>query len=148
MRRLSADLLDRARKFAHRVVDVAEGLGEKPRDGVIRARVIDQMMGCGTSVAANVHEADEAMSRTDFCKCLGIALKELGEARFWLEFVGERGWVRSNRLEPLLVESRELSRILNSMVARTRRKDQAHRAVAQRKDRVQRPRQAEPSESR
>ena len=39
------------------------------------------MAGAGTSVGANAWKADEAMSRADFCKGLGVVLKELNETR-------------------------------------------------------------------
>ena len=122
MRRLQSSLLERTKRFAHRMVDVAEALEE---DGARRSRfrVIDQIVGCGTSVGANTREADEAISRPDFCKCCGTVLKELGECRFWIEFVGGRQWLPEKRLSDLRSESEELTRVFHVMVARVRRKD-------------------------
>jgi four helix bundle protein len=51
--------------------------------------------GSGTSVGANIFEADEAMSRPDFCRMLGIVIKELNETRFWLRLVVARKWIRA-----------------------------------------------------
>ena len=76
--RLQQELMERAESFSHRVVDVAESLEQQKRS----RRIIDQMIGSGTSVGANVCESDEALSRPDFCKGLAIALKELGETRY------------------------------------------------------------------
>lgn len=123
MRRLQQEFLDRTKRFAHRVVDVAEAVAAGRRAPRIRDRIIDQMVGSGTSVGANIREADEAISRKDFTKSLGVVLKELGETRFWLEFVGERGWVPSRRLTELLAESEELTRICNTVVSRTKAAD-------------------------
>jgi four helix bundle protein len=67
MGRLDPDIIERAERLVHRVVDVAEALAEQSRS----RRVVDQLMGCGTSVGANVAEADEAQSRADFCRILG-----------------------------------------------------------------------------
>jgi four helix bundle protein len=53
---------------------------------------MDQIAASGTSVGANTFEADEAMSRKDFCKALGIANKELNETRFWLRLFVRREW--------------------------------------------------------
>lgn len=81
------------------------------------------MLASGTSVAANVFEADEALSRADFCKTLGIAVKELSETRYWIRFTGARGWIVPERLVGLEDESTRLGRILGAMSARVRRKD-------------------------
>lgn len=123
MWRLDREFLERTKAFAHRVVDVAESIAAHEQSGRMRSRVIDQMVGAGTSVAANTREADEALSRADFCKSLGIVLKELAESRFWLEFVSEREWVKASRVDGLLDEASQLSRIVSTMVGRTRRRD-------------------------
>lgn len=116
MPRLNAELLDRVERFSDRVLDVVDALPAR----TVRARIIDQIAGAGTSVGANVFEADEAVSRADFCKCLGIAAKELSETRFWIRLVGRRGWIKAGRLVGLEAECQQLRRILGTMIARTR----------------------------
>jgi four helix bundle protein len=120
MARLQPELLSRTKRFAHRVVDVAEAIARSGSTARIRARIVDQIVGCGTSVGANTREAAEAMSRSDFCKSIAIVLKELGECRFWLEFVTEREWVPPARMKPLLAELDELAKIFNTILARSR----------------------------
>lgn len=126
MARLDQEIVERAESFAHRMVDVAESLAPRAKS----ARVIDQMIGCGTSVGANTAEADEALSRPDFSKALGWVLRELAESRFWLRFVGKRGWVKEQRLSRLLDECEALRRILGTMVARTKRNDRELKRIA------------------
>jgi four helix bundle protein len=99
------------------MVDVAEELARDNRP----RRIVDQIVGCGTSVGANLSEADEAMSRPDFCKTLGIVIKELNECRFWLRFIAKRDWITSPRLTPIAQEALELKTILGAMLTRTRR---------------------------
>ena len=118
MGRLSDNLVERAEMFGDRILDV---VAELERKGVY-SRIIDQMVGCGTSVGANICEADQAVSAADFCKSVGIALKELGESRYWLRLSTRREWLKTVRLQPLIEEATELSRIFGSMVARTRRR--------------------------
>ncbi len=117
MGRLKPETLDRCHAFSQRVVDVAEAVSRRTRS----QRIMDQIIGAGTSVGANVWEASEAMSRADFCKSLGVAVKELSETRFWLRFVSERGWIQGDRLRPLADEATELQRIFGAMIHRTRR---------------------------
>jgi four helix bundle protein len=118
MGRFRPATIDRTDDFSHRIVDVAEAVEKKGRS----RRVVDQMFGCGTSVGANIAEADEALSRKDFSKTLGIVLKELNECRYWLRFVTRRGWIRPQRLEPLQNEALELKRMFGAMLTRTNRK--------------------------
>jgi four helix bundle protein len=121
MGRLRAATVERAERFGDRVLEVAEELDEQGRF----RRIIDQLVGCGTSPGAQVAEADEAMSAKDFAKSLGIALKELSERRYWLRTVSRRGWVVPSRLTDLIKEAEELKSIFGAMVVRTRRAAQA-----------------------
>ena len=116
MARLQESILDRVETFCDRVLDVADALAETP----CPARILSQFIGSGTSVGANVFEADEAMSRADFVKCLAIAVKELNETRFWLRLIGRRNWIPAARLSGLDQEAVELKRVLGSMIARTK----------------------------
>jgi four helix bundle protein len=116
MGRLAANLIERTESFADRMLEVVRELERKK----VYARIIDQMVGCGTSVGANACEADQAVSAADFCKSLGVSLKELGEARYWLRLTVRRQWLKAERLESLLQEAVALSRIFGTMVARTR----------------------------
>lgn len=116
MARLQADLLERAEAFCDRALDVADHLREAGRP----PRIVSQLIGCGSSVGANLFEADEAMSRADFCRCLAICINELNETRFWLRLIQRRNWIAGERLAPLETEAEELKRILGSMLARTR----------------------------
>ena len=124
MGRLDADIIERTERFAHRMVDVADSLAEQshPR------RVVDQLIGCGTSVGANAAEADEALSRADFCRILGVVVRELSESRFWLRFIAKRGWLPADRLRPLEEECSGLRRVFGSMIARIRSHDRESKA--------------------
>ncbi len=117
MPRLSAALIPRVETFCDRMLAVAEVLTKQKRS----SRILDQIIGAGTSVGANLFEADQAMSRADFCKCLGTATKEANECRFWVRLVARQGWIDSKRLGPLEAECIELQKILNAMIVRTRK---------------------------
>jgi four helix bundle protein len=75
-----------------------------------------QLMRSATSAGANYQEARGAESRNDFAHKLGVALKELHETHYWLRLLAGLGWVTADRLERLLRESWELSRILASSI--------------------------------
>jgi four helix bundle protein len=124
--RLESQFLERCEAASHRMVDVAEAIEQRR----LTWRICDQIVGCGTSVGANMHEADAAMSRKDFVKCLATVAKELSECRFWLRFVGTGEWIAQDRLQPLLAEVEELRRITSAMIIRTQAADSKapHRA--------------------
>lgn len=114
--RLREETLDRVVEYGRRILGLAEQLesDRRPR------RVIDQLIGSGTSVGANLFEAHEAMSKADFIKCLSIAAKELHETMFWLRVMLRQSYYSTDRLEPLLQESDELLAIIKTIIARTK----------------------------
>ncbi len=120
MGRLSGEILARVEGYADRVVEVVRRLNKVDTRGM--DRVVNQLLGSGTSVGANVFEADEALSRKDFTKCLSIAVKELNETRFWLRLISRQGWIKPALLEPLLDETTQLKKILGAMALRTRQR--------------------------
>ncbi len=124
--RLSVELLERVEALCDRVLDVADALLEQGR----YRRLVEQIAAAGTSVGANSFEADEAMSRADFCKTLAIVIKELNETRFWLRLIGRRGWIPDDRLEPLLEEVLEIKLVFGSMLHKARTEKQKAAANA------------------
>lgn len=118
MGRLSVELLERSEQFSDRVLDVVIELERRK----VYLRVVEQMVGCGTSVGANSAEANQAVSRADFAKCLGIVVKGLAECDFWLGTCVRRGWIAEERLSELRVESRSLAKIYSKMIVRSRKK--------------------------
>lgn len=117
MGRLKPEFLERVESFGDRVLDVVEALEAQGRS----RRVLDQLTGCGTAVGANLFEADEALSRPDFNKCVGIAVKELNESRYWLRLIARRKWIAAKRLESIAEEAIELKKILGAILWKSRR---------------------------
>ncbi|MCC6970380.1 MAG: four helix bundle protein [Phycisphaerales bacterium] len=121
MGRLQPELLLRIESLAVRALDVVDAL----EAAAVSRRVLDQLTGCGTAVGANVFEADEALSRADFCKCIGIALKELSETLFWLRIIAHRRWIEPSRLDAIQAEAAELKRVLGAILSKTRQNNLA-----------------------
>lgn len=118
---LKQPLLDRTDAFADRVLDVVQALEGKQCWGWL----LNQLGRAGSSVGANAVESDQAMSRSDFCKCLAVSAKEASETRYWLRRIAGRGWIKPARLAPLEVKAFELQRIFASMISRTRGSNKA-----------------------
>lgn len=71
-----------------------------------------QIVRSGTSVAANYRAAGKGRSKAEFIAKLGVAEEEADETQFWLEMIIESGTMPATRLQPLLVEARELTAII------------------------------------
>lgn len=79
-------LLDLSFAFAVAIVNLIDGI-TAPKSSYM----IDQLARAGTSVGANIHEAQYAQSKKDFISKLEIALKESNEASYWLKLMYETG---------------------------------------------------------
>lgn len=108
---------ERLKKYAIGMIQLAGDLPRVP--GVYR--IGDQIVGAGTSPAANAREADRARSAQEFVSGMGISLKELSEARFWLEIVQEFKWIPEQRTQILLQETDELTLIISTIILNAKR---------------------------
>jgi four helix bundle protein len=106
---VNVSITERTKSFAIRVVKACCFLDEKP--GVYRT-LSKQLLRCGTSIGANVREAQSAQSDKDFISKLEIALKEARETQYWLEILIESELVEKQKFQLLLQESTEIGKIL------------------------------------
>jgi four helix bundle protein len=75
-----------------------------------------QLLRAGTSITANVEEAQGAFSKDDFIYKMQTALKEARETSFWLRLIRDSFVAKLDGLESLIRESNELKNILASIV--------------------------------
>ena len=75
-----------------------------------------QLLRCGTSIGANVAEAQHAQSRADFCSKLNIALKEAVETEYWLKLLHESGYLSDKEFESIFAGCTEIENILAASV--------------------------------
>ena len=68
----------------------------------------NQLVRCGTSVAANYRAASRARSRSEFVAKMGVVLEEADETQLSLELIIESKLLPVKRVEPLLREATEL----------------------------------------
>lgn len=77
------DLKERTFRFSEQILDLVEQLPNKPACGEISR----QLTKAGTSIGANVEEADGILTKKDFVNKMVIARKEAKETRYWLRLV-------------------------------------------------------------
>ena len=119
MAREVKDIKERAFEFALRIIKLGQHLDRKP--GVPRT-LSYQLLKAGTSVGANIEEAQGGQSRPDFISKNSIALKEARECHYWLRLLIAAKIMPEKNLTALRDEAEELKRILGSIVIRTKRR--------------------------
>jgi len=74
------DLEERTARFGEAIIDFAKKIPVGP----LTDRIISQLIGAATSVGANYDEADDAVSKKEFLKCIGTCKKEARESKHFL----------------------------------------------------------------
>jgi four helix bundle protein len=101
------EMKKRTKKFALRILDLADALPHTRSGNVIAAQIIRS----GTSVGANYRALCRAKSRADFINKTSIVEEEADESCFWLELLIDRGLLVARRVQSLLKEATELTAI-------------------------------------
>ncbi|MCL2630266.1 MAG: four helix bundle protein [Firmicutes bacterium] len=102
-------------KFAIRIVNLYKFLREEKGEHIISK----QLMRSGTSIGANVSEADRAVSKKDFINKSAIALKEANESEYWIELLHKTDYLSNEQYESLKGDIAELNKILIAIVKRS-----------------------------
>ena len=109
------DLKDRTFKFAQRIMDISEILSDKPQYDILRK----QLTKAGTSIGANVEEADGTITKKDFVNKMAIARKEAKETRYWLRLISGK-YLEEEEINPDINECQELIYILSSIINKSK----------------------------
>ena len=78
------DIRERTFAFAVRIVKLCKYLG---KNSDVPKSVINQLLNAGTSVGANLEEAQAGQTKPDFIHKNSISLKEARESNFWLKLI-------------------------------------------------------------
>lgn len=82
-------LRDKSKEFAKQIVALCREIKSTHRESVLT----NQLLRSGTSIGANLHEAQYAQGTKDFISKLEIAQKECYESEYWLELLFETGYI-------------------------------------------------------
>ncbi|WP_058556765.1 four helix bundle protein [Thiohalocapsa sp. ML1] len=118
---MKSDIPDRTFEFARRVVMLCRALDAEP--GVPRI-LANQLIRSGTSIGANVEEAQASQSVADFVSKYSIACKEARETRYWLRLLAASAIVPEGRLTDMQQECNELIAILTSIIKKLKSRKQ------------------------
>lgn len=105
------DLEDRTLEFAKNCIDLCKLF---IRD-IVNVELISQFIRASSSVGANYREANDSITKKDFYHRIGICRREAKESKYWLELLVHSNQKLSDKIEPLLDEALQLSRIFASI---------------------------------
>jgi four helix bundle protein len=107
------DIRERTFKFACDIIRLHRAIGY--RRGVDRM-ILSQLLRSGTSIGANLEEAQGGQSKADFVTKCRIALKEARESHYWLRLLEATQEEPAKDISYLATESGELVAILTAIV--------------------------------
>ena len=85
-----------------------------------KSAIVNQLLRSGTSIGANIHEANYASSRADFIAKMQIALKECYETEYWLELMQKSEIFADDVVKTLLHDCGAIRRMLISSINTTK----------------------------
>ena len=101
-------LIDKSIAFAARIVKLHRYLIKDKKETVISKQIVRS----GTSIGANINEANYGQSKADFISKLHIALKETAETEYWLKLLIMSEYLTADMGNSLLNDCLEIKRIL------------------------------------
>ena len=102
--------------FAVRIVNLHKHLNETKKEFVLSK----QLLRSGTSIGANVAEAEQAQSTADFISKMSIALKEASETKYWIRLLASTSYLTEAESVSILNDCVELEKILVSIIKSTK----------------------------
>ena len=105
-------LIDKSIDFAARIIKLTRYLNDEKKEYIMSK----QIMRSGTSIGANINEAQYGNSKPDFIAKLHIALKETAETEYWLRLLNKSEYLTDEVAESLLNDCLEIKRILISSI--------------------------------
>ena len=110
-------LSNKSYAFARRAIKLYRHLVAEQKEYVLSK----QILRCGTSIGANIAEANQAQSKADFISKLSIALKEAVETDYWLRLLRDEQFITSSQADSMISDCSELIRILVASIKTAKR---------------------------
>ena len=104
--------------FAVRIVKLCRIIADRNKEYVLSK----QLLRSGTSIGANISEAEKGQSKADFYAKMNIALKEANETHYWLRLLHETEYLTDKEFDSMEKDIKEIISILVS-ICKTRNKN-------------------------
>ena len=103
-------------QLAIRTIRLYQYLRSKKKEFVLSK----QLLRSGTSVGANVAEAQQAQSRADFLSKINIALKEAAETEYWLRLLRATDYLEEKEFRSIYSDCEQVKKLLVAIVKTTK----------------------------
>jgi four helix bundle protein len=103
--------------FAIRIVNLFKVLKKERKEFVMSKQVLRS----GTSIGANIREAEFAESKLDFIHKLAIAQKECNETIYWLELLQRTDYLSKEEFDSINMDAVEMMRLITSSIKTAKR---------------------------
>jgi four helix bundle protein len=110
-------LVTLSKSFAVEIIKLCDCIKARGKSNA----VVSQLLRSGTSIGANIHEANYAASRADFTNKLQIALKECYESDYWLDIFKESGIITDDEYAKMFSECSKLRKLLIASITTAKR---------------------------
>ena len=111
-------VLDKSFDFSVRIIRVYQYLCSEYKEYVLSK----QLLRCGTSIGANINEAQYAISKKEFLSKMYIAFKESAETVYWLKLLYRTDYLTDAQYNSIIQDCMELHVLLSSITKSTREK--------------------------
>ena len=108
----SHNIQDKSFSFAVRTVNLCKMLRCDRKEYTLSR----QLLRSGTSIGANISEAQNAQSRADFVSKLNIALKETSETKYWLRLLFATDYLTEREFHSIFEDAIQIEKILVSSI--------------------------------
>ena len=110
--------LEKSRKFAIRIYNLYKYLCDKKKEFTLAKQVLRS----GTSIGANLTEAQYSISKKEFLAKATIALKECAETEYWLDLLKDTKLLSPTEYDSIVTDCKEILRLLISIIKTTRQR--------------------------
>ena len=112
-------LSDQSLEFSVRILKLKKYLVFKCHEDVVSK----QIARCGTSIGANINEANYAQSNADFISKLQIALKETSETEYWINVLFKSDYIDSIMYNSLMQDCLSIKKMLIASIRTAKQRD-------------------------
>jgi four helix bundle protein len=116
---LKSQVYEKAYQFAIRIVNAHKYLSQEKKEFTLSK----QLLRSGTSIGANIAEANGAISPAEFSAKMSIAYKECLETKYWLSLLKDTEYIEEKAFESIYSDADEIGKILFSIIKTTRMTD-------------------------
>ena len=105
-------LLEKSISFSIRIINLSKHLKNEKKE----FEISKQLLKSGTSIGANIREAEYGQSKNDFISKMSIALKEAAETDYWLILLYKTEYLKNSEYESLKNDCEELIKLLTAIL--------------------------------